>query len=73
MTVYFYEAFYKDKRRTVTAETSYQAQNMAAEFWRVPAKQRYQVAVMLVATADHQPVIHNGKLFIINTTNRSAT
>ena len=43
-----YEVFYKGKRNTLVAETSYKAQQLAAQLWRV--KKSYEIIVMLVDT-----------------------
>lgn len=50
-----YEAFYKNKRTTVQAQTSYQAQQLAAKEFK--AKKEWEVTVVL-AEKDGQPVIH---------------
>jgi len=50
-----YIAFYKGRRIEVTAETSYQAQQIAAAKFR--AKHSYDVTVVL-AEKDGKPVTH---------------
>lgn len=52
-----YECFYRGKRCTVTAPTSYAAQISASKELR--AKRAYEIAVMLVERADGSQVIHN--------------
>ncbi len=51
-----YEAFYKDKRLTVEAATSYAAQLKAAELFK--ARKSYEVNVVLAAK-DGVPVVHS--------------
>lgn len=53
-----YVAFYRGKRHEVEAETSYKAQQKAAEFFK--AKHTYDVTVVL-AEKDGKPVIHQGQ------------
>jgi hypothetical protein len=52
-----YEAFYKGKRISVQANTSYEAQQKAAAQFK--AKKSYDVTVMLAAKGD-EVVVHNG-------------
>jgi hypothetical protein len=48
-TMYTYLALYKNKRITVTADTSYAAQLQAAKLFK--AKKAYEVSVYLADTA----------------------
>ena len=50
-----YIAFYRGKQVEVKADTSLEAQRLAAHYWRV--KRSYDVTVVLAETAG-QPVIH---------------
>lgn len=50
-----YLAFYRGKQVEVRADTSLEAQRLAAHYWRV--KRSYDVTVVLAETAE-QPVIH---------------
>jgi hypothetical protein len=50
-----YEAFYRKKRLTVTAETSLKARDKAAELFK--ARKAYDVTVVLVEK-DGEQVIH---------------
>ena len=54
-----YKAFYKDKQLDVYAESTYQAQQLAAAQFK--AKKAYEVTVMLCEKAG-APVIHNGAI-----------
>jgi hypothetical protein len=54
---YGYVCFWKGKRHEVYAETTLEAQELAAKFFK--AKKQYQVTVVL-AEKDGQPVIHDG-------------
>jgi hypothetical protein len=51
-----YEAFYKNKRITVEAEKSYEAQVKATEIFK--AKKNYDVIVVLVEK-NNKEIIHN--------------
>lgn len=53
-----YQAFYNDKSIQVQAETSYQAQQKAAEIFK--ARKSYQVDVFLIAKEDGVEIIHSG-------------
>lgn len=50
-----YIAFYKGKQVEVMADTSLEAQSLAAHYWRV--KKQYDVTVVL-AEKKGQPVVH---------------
>ena len=50
-----YVAFYRGKRTEVYADTSYEAQQKAAAFFK--ARKSYEVTVMLAET-DGEPVVH---------------
>lgn len=50
-----YEAFYRGKRLTVEAKTSYEAQKLAAAQFK--ARKTYEVTVVLAAL-DGKPVVH---------------
>ena len=52
-----YIAFYKNRRTEVRADTSLEAQQLAAHYFR--AKRRWDVTVMLAEKAGI-PVIHSG-------------
>lgn len=52
-----YIAFYKNKRTEVRADTSLEARDLAAHYFRT--KKQYEVTVML-AEKDGEPVIHSG-------------
>ena len=52
----YYQAFYKQKQITVKAETSYQAQLIAAQIFKV--KKSYQVTIVLAALENGKPIIH---------------
>ena len=52
-----YECFYKDKRYTVTASTSYAAQCKCAADNRIPEKKRHAITVVLAAK-EGEPVVH---------------
>lgn len=52
-----YIAFYKDKQTEVKAPRSYDAQLIAAKLFK--ARKAYDVTVVLAATADGNPVVHN--------------
>ena len=51
-----YICFYRNKRTEVYAESSYQAQQKAAAFFK--AKKAYEVTVML-AEKSGEPVVHS--------------
>ncbi len=52
-----YVAFYKGKRIEVYADTSYKAQQKAAEIFKVKPNKAYQVTVVL-AEVDGKQVVH---------------
>ena len=52
-----YVAFYKGRRTEVRADTSREAQGLAANYFR--AKRQYEVTVIL-AEKDGKTVVHNG-------------
>jgi hypothetical protein len=52
-----YVAFYRGKRHEVHADSSYQAQQKAAQHFK--AKKSYEVTVVL-AEKDGQQVVHDG-------------
>ena len=52
-----YIAFYKNQQKEIEAETAYQAQQCAAEAFKVPRKYSYRVSVML-AQKDGKQVTH---------------
>lgn len=54
-----YVAFYKTKKMTVQAATSYEAQRKAALMFGAGRK-TWDVTVMLVQKADGQTVVHSG-------------
>ena len=51
-----YEAFYKGKQMQVEAKTSYEAQELAATYFK--AKKSYEVTVVIVARGDGTQVVH---------------
>ena len=51
-----YLAIYKGNRKEVEAESSYQAQKLAASLFK--AKKSYDVSIILLAI-DNKPVIHS--------------
>ena len=51
-----YHAFYKGKQIELQAETSYQAQQLAAQQFK--AKKSYDVTVVIVGRADGSEVVH---------------
>jgi len=53
-----YEAFYKSKRITVEAATSYAAQHVAAKELKVSNKRKHEITIVLVALAGEE-VIHS--------------
>jgi hypothetical protein len=55
---YGYLATYNGKRCEVYAPTSYRAQQLAVEFWKLGRKQGYRVNVTLCERPDGSPVIH---------------
>lgn len=56
--MFTYECFYKNKRITVQAFRSFDAQKIAAEKFK--ARKAYEVTVVLAAKPDGTPVIHDG-------------
>ena len=52
-----YKAFYQGKSVEVYAETSYQAQQLAAAKLKVPEKKRYLITVVLCEKGG-KPVVH---------------
>ena len=55
-----YKAFYQNKTTEIYAETSYKAQQKAAELWKVRPKSVYKIAVVLCERKDGSTVIHSG-------------
>lgn len=53
-----YVCFHKSRRVEVFADTSYEAQQLAAEKLRLPPKKRCEVAVVL-ATNGGEQVVHD--------------
>jgi hypothetical protein len=51
-----YECFYRGRRTSVQAATSYAAQQEAARFWRLSERQRPDITVVLAARQDGTPV-----------------
>jgi hypothetical protein len=51
-----YEAFFRKQRKTITAETSYEAQQKAAKEFK--AKKPYEVVVVLAKIGD-EIVVHS--------------
>jgi hypothetical protein len=49
-----YVAFHKGRRTEIEADTSYQAQQKAATFFKVPAKKAHEVTVMLAEKSGAQ-------------------
>lgn len=53
-----YKAFWKGQSRDVEAMTSYSAQQIAAEKWKIGKRRYHEVAVMLAELAG-VPVVHS--------------
>lgn len=49
-----YKAFWRGKSTEVYADTSFQAQRKAAEFWRVKPNKQYEITVVLCEKSGEQ-------------------
>jgi hypothetical protein len=56
--VNLYECFYMEKRTTLPADTSYEAQRAAVAYFKPSKRNRHMVHVHLVQRSDGSTVIH---------------
>lgn len=54
-----YKAFWRGKTTEVYASSSYRAQCLAAEHWRVRPNKRHEITVVICERADGSQVVHS--------------